>query len=475
NGNDTIPFFYPFSETDNQTPQPYYITVVDSNLQLQFTRANFPYITNGMVPGTQTSTLQNYIINNNFWRNIGTLNAQNVTQQIVCPSQHDGYTNGDIQFIKSVTGATETITFTKFGLGVTPLIGDITPEYYINHNCTALQGGETQKCYQFPISLHVKTLESQQATVTIQAQSVGSGANNISLYIYQFTGTGTSSPAPILIQELTLTNNWQKFTIPFTFPSAAGATLGNGGDDALFLQVQMPLSATFDINFCLPSLYLGSTVPTDNFSTYDQDNSIISSSRTGDVRASMNSFYYFGWVPMNNGTLGNPSSNATARANVDSWPLFNLLWGYAKAYDSGSNNNPICQMYTSAGSNTNFGGSAISDFNANNQLALTQMFGQVLMGTVPISALLSSETSAITASNSGGNILITPTTTISLLYVGMPVTFTTTGSLPGNIVANAIYYVCNISGGTFNISTSFSNALSGTVVAFSSAGSNSTV
>src|SRR5688572_32217220 len=66
NGNDVIPFFYPYSETDNVTRQPYYITVDNSQAQRQFTRENFPFLPN-QTPSDQTiPTLRNYIVNNVF-------------------------------------------------------------------------------------------------------------------------------------------------------------------------------------------------------------------------------------------------------------------------------------------------------------------------------------------------------------------------------------------------------------------------
>ena len=475
NGNDTIPFFYPYSETDNTTPQAYYITVVDANGQSQFTRQNFPFIAGGgsTPPFNQTPTYENYIINNNFWRNIGSLNAQNVTQQIIAPSQHDGFIASDIQYIKNTTGAIETISFSKFTPGQT-LVGDIVPEYYINHSCTGLQTGETQKVYQFPISLHVKTLDSVSGTITIQAQNTAGNSNNtLEIFIYQFLGTGVTSPAPFLIQTITLTNAWQKYLIPFTTPPAS-ASLGAGGDDALYLQIGMPLSAVFNISFTLPSFYLSSNVPTNNFSTYDQVGSIIDTPRTGDIRTSINSFYPFGWVAMNNGTIGNASSNATARANQDTWQLFSLIWNYSLAYDSGSTSNPISQLVNSSGTPINYGASAYADFSANNALTLTKTFGNVIAGSVPVSALLPQYNKTITASNSGGNLLIT-VSSITGFSNNQPIVFTTTGTLPGNIFAKSVYFITNISGNTFNVATSFANSLSGTKISFSSSGSNSSV
>lgn len=479
NGVDTIPFFYPYSEQNQTVAEPYYITIWNHDMTNQITRPNFPYNPGEVNPDAEGS-VNNYVINNGFWRNIGTVNLNTVTQLVVCPSQHDGFLYPDIQFIKNNTNGLDTLTFTKFGLTSQPILqGDITPEFYINHTCSNAPTGETQKCYQFPISLHVNTLNSVQYTVTIQAQNEGSfssGDNVINLFILQDTGSGTSSPAPFLIGSITVNSEWQKYDFSKVLPSTAGLILSSGGDDALYLQVQMPLNANCSINFTKPSIYLSHQIPpTNSFATYDEVDAIINSPRTGDTRISMNDFYWFGWVPMNNGTIGNASSNSTSRANTDTWQLFNLLWNKAQPYDSGSNFNPICQLYTSAGAATNYGANAITDFNANRRLALTQMLGNVIMGTVPISALLSTYNQSVTASNSGGKILLTVSAAPANFYVGQPVTFTTTGSLPGNIVANAVYYVVNPSGNTFNVATTFANAVSGTTINYSSTGSANTV
>jgi hypothetical protein len=479
NGNDVIPYYYPFEENDENTPEKYYITVysVDSNgnaAVLQFTRENFPPIQEEEGPTIGVPSLRNYILNNVYWRNIGALNATSVTNQIIAPSQHDGFTNGEIRFIKNVTGATDNIAFTPM---TETLEDDITPETQLNFVCSATQTGETQKCIQYPIALHIDTLQNVEATIVIHAQNIAGNVNNfLDIYIYQFTGTGAlTQPAPIFVQRIVLGNTYQKFIVPVTLPNAEGLSLGSGGDDALFLQIQYPLSSLFGINHTKPQIYLSESVPDNDFDTYDQIETIINSPRTGDIRTSLNAFYPWGYVPMNDGTIGDTTSNATARQNSDTWQLFNLIWSIGKPYDSGSNFNPIAQMFTMGGAATNYGASAIVDFEAFNALALTKMFGRVLAGTVPIAALLAVYSQAITATNVAGSLVITVTTG-SVFFIGQPIVFTTTGTLPGNIVANAVYYVTNLSGNAFNVATTYANALARTpVVAFSSAGSNSTV
>ncbi len=473
NGVDTIPFFYPYSELDQTIRQPYYITIVNHDQTNQITRANFPFLPNEEnLPGQGSH--ENYIINNGFWRNIGTANLTNVLDMVVAPSQHDGFAFPDIHFIKNVTGGQDTVTFTKFPLSNTPILtNDITPEFYINHVCSNSATGETQKAYQFPISLHVNTLNAVTYTVTIQAQNAGGtapGQNTINLFIYQDTGTGTTSPSPFLIGSITLNSSWTKYEFNTVFPGTAGLTLGGGGDDALYLLVQMPLDISCNINFTRPSIYLSDNPPTNSFLTYDQVDSVISSPRTGDLRTSMNSFYPYGWVAMNDGTIGNASSNASSRANIDTWQLFNLIWTLAKPYDSGANSNPIATIYTSAGAATNYGSTAIADFNANRQLALTKNMGRVMIGSAPSSILTASFTTTFTASSSTG--LLVTTANAYYIFQGMPVVVTNSGgALPGNLVANAVYYVTNIaSPTTFHLATSYANAIAGTAIAFSSAG-----
>ena len=500
NGNDVIPYFYPYSELDNVTPQGYTIEVFDSLLNAQFTRYNFPLSGSEISPTTtQIPTFENYILNNRLWRNNGgsiTLTANAIINntytyqynstgtyyyQPLIPSQHDGFSMPDMIYIKNNYTSGDVISFNKFASGTTSILtNDITPEYYINHTTTIAGTGESLKAYQFPVSLHINTLDLVTATFTIQAQWV-SGSQSLNIYLYQFLGSGVTSVSasnPLLFETITLTNTWEKYIVPFTFPSSSGLTLSATGDDAFYIQIGMPLNAVSNINFALPSLYLSSLVPTNSFQTYDQIDTIINSPRTGDVRASINSFYPYGWVQMNNGTIGNASSNATARANVDTWPLYNLLWNAFQAYSTGtssSGTNPLAQMYTSTGTaigyGTVLGTTAYGDFNANKALALTNMMGQVIMGTVPLTALLAATptikgySSLVTASSSTGLLFTTDASNLLNLFTGNTVTFTGSTTLV-NVTANKIYYIIPISSTTFKVATSFANALAGTYVAY---------
>lgn len=373
NGNDTIPFFYTVSEIDNATREVYYITVDNAQGQRQFTRENFPFLPPAEVnPVNQVATNQNYVINNNFWRNLGsvTTSAMPATTYpvMIAPSNHDGFSMPDINFYKNNNSGIDTITCTKFTQGPAVLTGDPQPEFYINHMCTSMGSSETQKMYQFPIQLHILNLQSQLATFTIQAQGV-SGGNDLSIYLYQFTGTGSSPPMPRLLQTIQLNANWQKYIFNFSFDTASGLSLNGAPDDAWYIQIGMPLNQLCNINFAVPSVYLGQDVaPTTSFQTYDQTDSIINSPRTGSIKITMNIFnddsINFGWVPLDDGTIGTVASAATTRANSDTWPLYNVLW------------NSVSDTYAPVSGGR--GVSAFADFNANKTIGLTKQLGRVI-------------------------------------------------------------------------------------------------
>lgn len=369
-GNDVIPFYYPYSEEDGTTQETYYITVYDDEGELQFTRSNFPFLGNSN-SSQSNPTLRNYIANNRFWRNIGTspFSLGGLTQQVVCPSQHDGFQFPDITFQKDTTTATETVSFPTFPQGVLTFPTAITPLYYLEHSCTVASTTENYKRYLFPVSFKIQTLESQKATFTFWAANLSTAASlPIGVSVFQDLGTNTTNPLSPE-QTFPLTTTWQQFIVPFTFPSGEGKTLSPTGDDALYIAITLPINAIFDIGIALPSLFLGNDLATNDFNTFDEADTIINSPRTGDIRTSLNSFggngvANFGWVPAMDGTIG--LTVGTARFGVDTWQLYSLLW------------NNVTDTYAPV--STGRGTTAYDDFVANKTIQLTLALGRVFAG-----------------------------------------------------------------------------------------------
>jgi len=442
--------------------EPYFVIVYASDGTQLFNVDNYgPGIAGGGGGGTVTTNnfLANYVINNLFLQQGGTSvvagintfsNIQSGT--VIAPSCHEGfvkvstgfstipYAGPDIMFVRSNDSSTDNLKFAKadFDAGTNPLTGDITPEYYVQLTCTAA-GNETLKAIQWPIDLHVKNLEQQPVSGIVWAKS-NSGTPSLLMNLVQYFGTGSATTpvvTPIPINAGTLVGSWVAYSgVLNTIPSVAGKTLGSGGDDATYLQICFPTAQTFDISFTKPKLYLGTVTVFPELQSYDFVNTNVNSPRTGDIRTSLNAHAPFGWVAANNGTIGSASSTSSniARANIDTWPLYSLIW------------NGVTDHWAPVAGGR--GASAIADFSANKAMTLTKNLGRVLAGMNPLFT---------TSMTFTANYLIATFTvsSTSQLPTGTPVVVSNSGgALPTPLTENTVYYVINTGATTFQLAIS---------------------
>ena len=489
NGNDVIPFYYPYDENNPNNAQAYFIQVFSTNSQgniaaLQFSRQGFPFTATVSPPAfPAVPTLQNLITNNVFWRNIGSVTINNTpgtntTPVVVCPSQHDGYTSGvvattqgsitwspDITYNKTITSTgSDTISFTQFTANdvlSNSIIGTTTPEYYMTISSNGAGSGEAIKYLMFPVSLHLKTLSLIPYTFNFWAINNNASPNaSITLSWLQFTGTGALTP-PLITPITTVTpgSAWTPLTSGFqvTPDSQAApfdqASLGVGGDDALYLLMQFPLNVPFNMSIAKPSMYLSSVTPTNDFTNYDQVNTIISSPRTGDVRTSLNAFAPWGWVPSNDGFIGYTGCTFPAtpgkvltRANADTWPLYNLIW------------NSVLDHWAPV--STGRGSNAYADFIGLKGLTLTRNLGRVLAGDNSATLAIQAFTTNYGASHN--NLTLTGVSNSLQFPTGTPIQLTlgVGGVLPTGLVINTVYYVINpnIASNVIQLATTLDNA-----------------
>jgi microcystin-dependent protein len=103
-----------------------------------------------------------------------------------------------------------------------------------------------------------------------------------------------------------------------------------------------------------------------------QPGSLFGSATTGDVKMSYKTTADFGWIGMNDGSIGDATSGATTRANADTQPLFSLM--YINMVDA---NAPI---QTSGGGATTRAaqGSAATAYANHCRLVLPAMLGRAL-------------------------------------------------------------------------------------------------
>jgi hypothetical protein len=467
-----------YFEGDTADPtDTYYIRAYAADDTFLWDTANFGP-GSGSGGGGNTTTfvnVVNYIANNVFLNNIGTL-VPTTSTTIVAPSSHQGlvaiptatggYVGPDFAFFKNITTATDSITFQNFALAVDALAPDVTPLQYIEYTSNNVVG-ETFKYFQFPITQGVKNLAGKAMTFTCWVQSGSSpSTNNFVVKFRQYFGTGGSPSADVLtsVGTTSIGTGWQKLVYNFVVPSVAGKTLGDGGDDASYIQILMNPSSSVDICFTKPCLFLGTISSTGaTFETNDQIDSVVQGFRTGDVRTSLNTFQPYGWVPANDGTIGSAASNATTRANIDTFPLYSYLWGIGNGGP-----NYLAQIYTSAGAASTFGATAIADFSANKQISITKSVGQVLAG----GGLFAFAPQNVTFDHTISGLDIANTMPFGK---GTPVILKNTGgALPTGLSATTIYYSIYTTATHMQLAISYDDAIANIPMGFSDNGSGTT-
>ncbi len=430
------PFYFAF---DSATPEEtYYIEVYDSSGNLVWDLDN--YIAPGSGGGGSGGSVinsTNLVVNGVFWRNTGdTANPIAATYTLLAPGCHAGLAltannaGPDIVFLKNNLSATDRIQFVNFTQGTQPLTGDVTPVQFFRYSCTGAGTGETQKCIQIPITAKIQNLTNIVVTVTLWARS--SSLSQIVLQWLQYLGDGVSVNAPVPLGVQTLTASWTKYQFQVTVPDVTAFTLGGCGNDGLFLQIQMPLSATCVVDLIEPSIFIGDKVPPNSFLVYDQIDGMLNVPRTGDIRPSYG-LIPPGWVSMNDGSIGNTLSLATNRANIDTFPLYNML--YTNVIDAWA---PV-----SGGRS----GTASTDFLANKRLTLTRQMGRAIAAFGQGSGL----SNRVLGQYTGDEIVVLTTGEVPNLLV------TVTGNTPSGpgayVATNQVFTDNGASGGTFSLTS----------------------
>lgn len=451
------PFYWQFNDA---IPEDlYYLECYDSDDNLLWTLDNYAPPGTGGGGGNVTlyQSLTNYIGNSVFIDHVDdTASPINSTNLVLAPGNHKGFTPAlinpvvgtygvvgpDTRFVKNNTSATDQITFVTLAQADN-FTNDVAPVDYIRYQCTVVGAAETYKAFQFPICQKVKNLNNQSMTFQFWAKVLASPVT-VSIYSRQYFGSGTAPSAEVrtLQGTATLTTTWTEYNIQFVMPSTAGKSIGTPGaqtdDDAVYMQLEMPLNALCDVWFTKPTLHLGSIQPDADFDSYDQIDSITQTPRTGDVKMSMLSSVPGGWVIMNDGSIGNVGSVATTRANKDTFQLYKTLW------------DGVSDVWAPVSGGR--GATAQADFVANKTLTLPKALGRVLMGQNSAYGTVLT----FTADPTSDQCTVSSTAT---LRTGMPVLVSNAGGgLPGGLSANTVYYIAVLTGTTFAFYPSVNDA-----------------
>lgn len=200
--------------------------------------------------------------------------------------------------------------------------------------------------------------------------------------------------------------------------------------------------------FILTADYQAVSIISNGTDWYIYSENISSAYQTGDIKQSIISTTPPGWLPLDDGTIGDGTSGANY-ANTNTRSLFITIWDDISA--------AYCPIYTSAGVITTRGATALDDFNAHKRLKLPRGPGHVL----GIAGGPGSQSFEFTADEST-DLLTVPN--VEFLHTGDEVAFATTNALPSPLMTSTPYYVIQISSTTIKVASSLNNAHAGTAI-----------
>jgi hypothetical protein len=247
-GNDVIPYYFPYEEDDDTIAQPYYVTVYSANPDgspavLQFTRANFPFITtedNGQ--GVNQQDLPNFIDNGQFATNIdyGTY-PNGTTSIVVAPGGSMGWQYN----IGSTDTGTDSVTFTQFLQEPAGVYGN--PDYAINLVCSVTNQSVVKDLTYTFINVNRFASTTQFYTFSFEGISNLSGSVNVSFALIKNYGAGGSATTTMVIEQFTLLPGvWSQFSIGFLFGDNSGETIGVGS--FVQLAIIVPPNSLFNLS-----------------------------------------------------------------------------------------------------------------------------------------------------------------------------------------------------------------------------------
>lgn len=244
NGNDIIPYFFPFDDEGN--PQLYFVTVYNKDGVFQFSRQDWPP-NEGIGGGNSSSqnNIINYVPNGQFL-----LHNDYPVSSIAGIDTVNYIAQGGWTFEKeTLSTSTDTISFIREISSSTNPNVDANPRYFfqINTNGTDLNYSRKDLCLTFPDVNKFAgdpLLQSSVYTFSFQSNVISGGSTIVDIRLRKIFGSGGSATTDISLGtiELSLTENL--YNITFKFGENSGDNVGTLlDDDYLQLCVRFPNSA----------------------------------------------------------------------------------------------------------------------------------------------------------------------------------------------------------------------------------------
>lgn len=419
-----------------------------------FTQDNYPFVGSGS-SSVSTETDNNIVRNAQFYYwNYGTAFTDARGSQ-----SFSDYVCNDWLYEKESVNSVVNLTRQTFALDQTDVPQN--PTYYFNYECTTAGTGETNNRF-FQTYKGVNTLAGETVSLSFYAKS--SSASTLLLYVGQDFGTGGSPSTNVETLAITadLSSDWQRYTVEaLVIPNMVGKTIGSNGNDILFIRFNFPNNSLANIDIANVQFQNSATISEFPFESVDHQFKELDSrvndgvASTGDVKATLKTTADDGWLMMSDQTIGKVGSNA-GNYGMAFFSLYSLIWTNVT--------NQYAPIFTSAGAISSRGATALDDFNALKQLALTKTLGRIIASAG--SAVLAN---VFTADDTTDVLTLTPGNGGSFT-TGTPVTLTTTGTLPAPLALATTYYCIYQSATTVKLATTSANATNGTAIDITNTG-----
>jgi hypothetical protein len=285
NGNDVIPFYFPYDEDDSDIVETYYVTVYSANQDgspaaLQFTRENFPFISIADTPIDDQQDLINLMPNGQFTSHNDLPNDGLFPNGDSSVTVAQGGSAGWYYTKNNTSTDTDFVTFTQILQEPNNLVGN--PRFSINIECDATSGNDTFKELRMRFN-NVNRFASDTQPYTFSFSGISNTASNIGVFLklIKYFGAGGSATELLTIEGFTLTGGYNQFSSTFIFGINSAATIGPNNDDYIELAIVLPATSTFDVDMTDFILTPGMVI----FNDYPErpDNMVFANALTGSL------------------------------------------------------------------------------------------------------------------------------------------------------------------------------------------------
>ena len=262
-GNNLVIYLYPYDDelyNGSGDIQLYYISVFDSDEQLQFSVSGVPNVAAAGSSPTSASHNENFIKNGQF-------ELQNIDSPLSTTALTTEIAYGGWYYVKGLSVSTDTVSFYRF---TSTYAANPTgnPRYACEISCATPVVGDSYKVLEYRFKGANKFSDPTQVYSFFFSGTGVGGAQNVILDFYRNFGTGGSASVSIPINLISTGSNiatltedvWNGFSCTFIPGTSSTSVIGPNDDDycSIRISIQSPATSVFDIRLTDFCMFIGS-------------------------------------------------------------------------------------------------------------------------------------------------------------------------------------------------------------------------